>query len=79
MMDKLKRWWQKLWHSHIWEDYHPSYTQADVLQKRCTYPGCRLVYHQGVRGESNQIIPYGFSAKDGKSLYGDRDHWSSKL
>ena len=57
----------RFWHQHQWEEFHPSMYQDHVRMKRC---GCGKVYHQGVRGECGQIIPYGFHALTKQPLFG---------
>ena len=62
------KWLIKLRCTHRWEEFHPLSYQPYVLMKKCIL--CTQLYNEGVRGESRQIIPYGFHATTKQPLFG---------
>lgn len=61
--------WLRKWRcKHCWEEFHPLGYQPDVRMRRCIL--CTQLYNRGVRGESGQIIPYGFHVRTKKALFG---------
>ncbi len=58
----------RLFHTHRWAVVHPIGYQDHVRVIRCETCGKEL--DRGVRGESDQIIHWGFDATTGRTLFG---------
>ncbi len=60
----------KLFHTHRWEIVHLAYYQDNVRVIECQDKSCRKRRDRGVRGEHNQLIPWGCDATTHKTFFG---------